>query len=60
MLYGALTEFGQHFLVYRQGDITDYIADVFGILFFALLKFLYTLVKKKMTKSSTIKQINIQ
>lgn len=58
LVYGGLTELGQHFLVYRQADFIDYLADVCGILFFAFVKLLYTLLKKKVSKAYLLKQEN--
>ncbi len=41
--YAALSEIGQYYLGFRNGEFRDVVADVSGILFFALLKWLYTL-----------------
>lgn len=36
--YGALTEWGQLYLGFRNAEIKDYISDVLGVLSFAFLK----------------------
>jgi len=44
--YGALTELGQYFLGFRNGEYSDFYADVAGSLFFIALAGLYLLCKK--------------
>lgn len=39
--YAALTEVGQSFLGYRNGEAGDFVADVVGIILFVLAKQLY-------------------
>jgi VanZ family protein len=39
--YGAFTEFGQFYLGFRNAEFSDFFADIFGIIFFILLKSLY-------------------
>lgn len=39
--YAALTEVGQSFLGYRNGEVGDVIADIVGILLFVLAKWCY-------------------
>lgn len=38
IFYGALSELGQYYLGFRNGDFRGFIADIIGILFFVLLK----------------------
>jgi len=45
-LYGALSELGQYYLGFRNGEFSDFFADVAGISFFILLKTLYSFYKK--------------
>ena len=47
IFYGALTEVGQSFLSYRDGELGDVIADIIGILLFVLTKWLYLNVFRK-------------
>ncbi|MGL1959267.1 MAG: VanZ family protein [Colwellia sp.] len=41
ILYGALSELGQFYLGFRNGEFSDFFADICGILFFALLKWCF-------------------
>jgi VanZ family protein len=45
--YAALSEIGQYYLGFRHGEFRDFVADVLGILFFVLLKWLYIKYWKK-------------
>jgi len=36
--YAALTEIGQFYLGFRNGEISDFIADILGISFYVLVK----------------------
>lgn len=47
--YAALSEIGQYYLGFRNGEFRDVFADILGILFFVLLKKLY---KRYWEKSS--------
>ncbi|GLX84376.1 hypothetical protein tloyanaT_06280 [Thalassotalea loyana] len=38
VVYGLLTEVGQAYLGFRNGEFSDFFADVLGILFFVLLR----------------------
>ena len=40
ILYAALTELGQFYLGFRNGEISDFIADIVGISFFVIIKWL--------------------
>ncbi|MEW6990103.1 VanZ family protein [Colwelliaceae bacterium 6441] len=40
VLYAALTELGQLYLGFRNGEISDFLADVFGIALFMMIKWL--------------------
>ncbi|MBL4899680.1 MAG: VanZ family protein [Colwellia sp.] len=51
--YGALSEFGQYYLGFRNGEFSDVYADITSISFFILLKLLYLAYKK-----IYIKQLN--
>jgi VanZ family protein len=45
--YASLSEIGQYYLGFRNGEFRDFVADVLGILFFVLLKLLYNKIWKK-------------
>ena len=47
IFYGALTEIGQWYLGFRNGEFTDFLADATGILIFALLKWSAIVYGKK-------------
>ncbi len=54
IFYGALTEVGQSFLGFRNGEFGDFLADVVGIFLFVLAKWLYrSFVRKTITPSLT-------
>jgi len=54
IFYGALTEVGQSFLGFRNGEFGDFIADVVGIFLFVLAKWLYHyFVRKTITPTLT-------
>ncbi len=44
--YGAFTEIGQYYLGFRNGEFSDFFADILGILFFIVLKKLYLFYKR--------------
>lgn len=44
--YGALSELGQYYLGFRNGEFSDFFADIAGTAFFILLKILYSFYKK--------------
>jgi VanZ family protein len=44
--YGALSELGQYYLGFRNGELSDFYADVTGVGLFILLKLLYLIYKK--------------
>lgn len=44
--YGAFTEIGQYYLGFRNGEFSDFFADILGILFFIVLKKLYLFYKQ--------------
>ena len=44
--YGALSELGQYYLGFRNGEFSDFFADIAGISLFILLKLLYLAYKK--------------
>lgn len=45
--YAALSEIGQYYLGFRNGEIKDFVADVIGILLFGFLKWLWLVYGKK-------------
>ena len=47
IFYGALSEIGQWYLGFRNGEFTDFYADTTGILVFALLKWISIVYGKK-------------
>jgi hypothetical protein len=51
--YGALSEIGQYYLGFRNGELSDFFSDIAGISCFILLKLLYLFYKKTL-----IKQVN--
>ncbi|MDX2369969.1 MAG: VanZ family protein [Colwellia sp.] len=51
--YGALSELGQFYLGFRNGEFSDFFADIAGISLFILLKVLYLAYNK-----FCIKQVN--
>jgi len=53
--YGALSELGQYYLGFRNGEFSDFFADVAGISLFILLKLLYLAYKKAMSKQLNTK-----
>lgn len=58
--YGGLTELGQLYLGFRNGELIDFLADVAGILFFAFTKLTYSyLVKLTRQKKASAKHINL-
>ncbi len=48
--YGALSELGQYYLGFRNGEFSDFFADIVGISLFILLKLLYLIYKKLWVK----------
>lgn len=38
VFYGALTELGQYYLGFRNGELSDFFSDVVGILLFCLFR----------------------
>jgi VanZ family protein len=48
--YGALSELGQYYLGFRNGEFSDFFADIAGISTFILLKLLYLAYKKSCIK----------
>lgn len=45
-LYAALTEFGQYYLGFRNGEISDFFADLVGMSLFALLRWAVTIYRQ--------------
>lgn len=43
--YAVLSELGQHYLGYRNGEFSDTVADIVGVLFFAIVKKSYIFIK---------------
>lgn len=44
--YAALTELGQYYLGYRNGEIKDFVADLTGIFLFILIKWVWLVYGK--------------
>lgn len=44
--YSALTELSQYYLGFRSGEFFDFVADVVGISFFAVLQWLFLLYQQ--------------
>ena len=53
--YAALTEIGQYYLGFRNGEFRDFVADVMGIIIFIFLYWLYQICVKKNVFKSTKK-----
>lgn len=50
IFYAALSELGQYYLGFRNGEMKDFIADLFGIFMFVLLKWVWLVYGKKLLK----------
>jgi VanZ family protein len=48
VLYAALTELGQLYLGFRNGEISDFIADLVGMSFFVMIKWLKSICLNKL------------
>lgn len=48
--YGALSELGQYYLGFRNGEFSDFFADIAGISSFILLKLLYLAYRRSCIK----------
>ena len=46
-IYSALTEVGQHYLGFRNGEFRDFVADMFGILTFLSISWIIASYAKK-------------
>ena len=46
IVYSALSELGQYYLGFRNGEIKDFVADVMGILLFMLIKWVWLVYVK--------------
>ncbi len=57
--YGALSELGQYYLGFRNGEFSDFFADIAGISLFILLKSLYLIYKKVCIKQLNKKNLTI-
>jgi len=42
IFYAALTEIGQHYLGFRKGEVSDFIADIMGVYLYRLIHWLAT------------------
>lgn len=58
-VYAALSELGQYYLGFRNGEVSDFLADIAGISLYLLLKFTYLKYKifilKKMIIANQVK-----
>lgn len=48
--YSALSELGQYYLGFRNGELSDFLADVAGISLYLFLKYTYLLYKLRTLK----------
>lgn len=48
IVYAGLTELGQYYLGYRNGEFKDFVADILGIFTFILLKWVWLVYGKKL------------
>lgn len=53
-LYAALTELGQYYLGFRNGEVSDFFSDLFGIALFMFLKLCFAQYKKNSCKSNSL------
>lgn len=49
IFYSALTEVGQHYLGFRNGEFRDFVADAVGIIAFVLIKWAVVVYGRKQT-----------
>lgn len=49
IFYSALTEVGQHYLGFRNGEFRDFVADLIGISTFLLIKWIAVVYGRKQT-----------
>jgi len=49
IFYSALTEIGQHYLGFRNGEFRDFVADTIGIISFVLIKWVVVVYGRKKT-----------
>jgi len=47
VLYSALTEVGQYYLGFRNGEFRDFVADIIGIGLYVFIKWLVVVYSKK-------------
>jgi len=52
VFYGALTEIGQVYLGFRNGEVSDFIADIIGISLFVLMRWAIMIYSNKETKTA--------
>lgn len=50
IFYSAATELGQLYLGFRNGEISDFVADLIGIALFSLIKWSLMMYRKRQTK----------
>lgn len=50
--YGVLSELGQYYLGFRNGELSDFFADIAGISLFIMLKTLYVTYKNRHINSA--------
>lgn len=56
--YACLSELGQYYLGFRNGEFSDFFADIAGIALFILLKILYLFYKKNLLSRLAVNQRN--
>ena len=50
IVYAGLSEIGQYYLGFRNGEMKDFVADVIGILLFAFFKWVWLVYGKKLIR----------
>lgn len=51
-LYGALTEFGQYYLGFRSGEVSDFIADLIGVALFGIIRWSILIYRNRSSNRS--------
>jgi len=54
--YGALSELGQYYLGFRNGEFSDFFADIAGVAFFISLKMLFLAYRKVLFSKTSLSQ----
>jgi len=51
VIYAGLSELGQYYLGFRNGEVKDFVADILGISFFLLLKWTWLVYGNKLKRT---------